>query len=87
MVDYVLRCIKGIFIGRFIYINLTEDGETFGSDPDADLTMYIENSGLSPKHAEIKYENKKYNLRDTNSESGTWLLLREDNPVPIYENL
>jgi FHA domain. len=32
--------------------------------------MYIENSGLSPKHAEIKYENKKYFLRDLNSETG-----------------
>ena len=27
MVDYILRCIKGIFRGRFIYLNLTEDGK------------------------------------------------------------
>jgi protein phosphatase 2C family protein 2/3 len=87
IVDYVLRCIKGIFVGRFIYINLTEDGESFGSDPEADLTMYIENSGLSPKHAEIKYENKKYYLKDLNSEKGTWILLREENPILIYEDL
>lgn len=71
IVDYVLRCIKGIFTGRFIHINLTEEGETFGNDPEADLTMYIENSGLSPKHAEIKYDNKKYYLRDLNSQTGT----------------
>jgi len=87
IVDYVLRCIKGIFVGRFIYINLTEEGETFGSDPDADLTMYIENSNLSLKHAEIKYESKKYYLKDLNSEKGTWILLREENPIPIYEDL
>lgn len=87
IVDYVLRCIKGIFVGRFIYINLTEDGESFGSDPDGDLTMYVENSGLSLRHAEIKYENKKYYLKDLNSEKGTWILLREENPIPIYEDL
>jgi len=71
IVDYVLRCIKGIFVGRFIFINLTEEGETFGSEAEGDLTMYIENSGLSPKHAEIKYEGKKYYLKDLNSERGT----------------
>ena len=87
IVDYVLRCTKGIFLGRFIYINLTEEGESFGSDPEAELTMYIENSNLSPKHAEIKYENKKYHLRDLNSERGTWIFLREENPIPIYEDL
>jgi hypothetical protein len=70
--DYVLRCTKGIFKGKFIYLNLTSDGETFGSDPEADLTMYIENAGLSPKHAEIKYnpKEKKYYLRDLGSDSG-----------------
>jgi len=87
IVDYVLRCIKGIFVGRFIFINLTEEGETFGSEAEGDLTMYIENSGLSPKHAEIKYEGKKYYLKDLNSERGTWILLREENPIPIYEDL
>lgn len=72
IVDYVLRCIKGIFSGKFIYINLTPEGEIFGSDPNADLTLYIENGGLSPKHAEIKYDynEKKYYLRDLDSERG-----------------
>lgn len=32
---YSLRCIKGDFKGRFLYINLTEGGELFGSaDPE-----------------------------------------------------
>lgn len=72
IVDYVFRCIKGIYSGKFIYINLTPEGEVFGSDPEADLTLYIENSGLSPKHADIKYDynEKKYYLKDLESERG-----------------
>ena len=72
IVDFVLRCIKGIFKGKFIYLNLTPEGETFGSDPNSDLTMYIENAGLSDKHAEIKYNptTKKYILKDLNSKTG-----------------
>ncbi len=68
----MLRCIKGIFKGKFIYLNLTPEGETFGSDPNSDLTMYIENAGLSDKHAEIKYNptTKKYILKDLNSKTG-----------------
>jgi hypothetical protein len=32
---YVLRCISGEFQGRFLYINITEEGEIFGSaDPE-----------------------------------------------------
>jgi len=45
--DYVLRCIEGPFAGNFIYINLTEDGELIGSDPQLDYTLFIENAGLS----------------------------------------
>jgi len=73
IVDYVFRCVKGIFSGKFIYINLTADGEVFGSDPNADLTLYVENGGLSPKHADIKYEynEKKYYLKDLDSETGS----------------
>ena len=74
--DYVLRCVKGIFGGKFIYINLTSDGEVFGSDPNADLTLYIENGGLSPKHADIKYDynEKKYYLKDLDSETGFFFI-------------
>ena len=36
--------------------------------------MYIESASLSPKHAEIKFvDNCKYQLRDCNSETGTWI--------------
>ena len=53
---FVLRCTAGEFNGRFLYINMTECGELFGSaDPDENenITMYIENAGLSPFHASI----------------------------------
>lgn len=72
IVDYTLRCIKGLFRGRFFYLNLTPEGEVFGSDPNENLTMYIENSNLSPRHAEITYlyAQKKYQLKDQNSKTG-----------------
>ena len=35
--------------------------------------MYIENSSLSPQHAEVKFDGSKYLLKDCNSESGTWV--------------
>jgi len=44
-------------VGRFLYINMTEGGELFGSaDPEQneEVTMYIENAGLSPFHASIR---------------------------------
>jgi hypothetical protein len=53
---YVLRCTEGEFRGRFLYINMTAGGELFGSaDPEENenVTMYIENAGLSPFHASI----------------------------------
>ena len=31
-VDFVARCVQGLFAGRFIYINRTAQGELFGSD-------------------------------------------------------
>ena len=84
---------KGIFGGKFIYINLTSDGEVFGSDPNADLTLYIENGGLSPKHADIKYDynEKKYYLKDLDSETGffsnkIWMKIRSENPMFIRDN-
>ena len=49
--------------------------------------MYIEKGGLSGRHAEIKFADKKYYLRDIASTTGTWIQLRPDNPIPIYENL
>lgn len=55
---YLLRCTQGEFKGRFLYINMTEGGELFGSaDPEEhqQITMYIENAGLSPFHASIEF--------------------------------
>eukprot|EP00397_Hematodinium_sp_SG-2012_P014778 GEMP01015036.1.p1 GENE.GEMP01015036.1~~GEMP01015036.1.p1 ORF type:complete len:613 (+),score=112.55 GEMP01015036.1:162-2000(+) len=78
-VDLVLKCTKGIFEGRFLFCNLTVSGEIFGSDKDnKDLTMYIENAGLSPQHAQIQFNDQtfQYFLRDLSSETGTWLKCR-----------
>lgn len=57
---YVLRCIQGEYSGRFLFINMTEGGEVFGSaDPEENqqITMYIENADLSAFHASIQYIN------------------------------
>lgn len=80
-----MKCTDGIFSGKFLYINTTEDGELFGSgDPEKiDLTMYIESAELSEKHAEIKLiDNFKYILRDCRSKSGTWTKITE---IDIYQ--
>lgn len=56
--QYLLRCTEGIFKGKFLFINITPDGEIFGSgDPEhnQDITMYIESAGLSLRHAGIVY--------------------------------
>jgi hypothetical protein len=55
---YLLRCTEGQFRGRFLFINRTADGELFGSaDPEEheQVTMYIEDAGLSPFHAQITF--------------------------------
>lgn len=73
--NYILKCTDGIFNGKFLYINTTPDGELFGSgDPvELELTMYVESANLSDCHAELKFVNDhKYQLRDCNSETGTW---------------
>lgn len=59
--QFLLRCTEGIFQGKFLYINMTPDGEVFGSgDPELneDITMYIEQAGLSLRHASILYSDK-----------------------------
>jgi pSer/pThr/pTyr-binding forkhead associated (FHA) protein len=38
------------------------------------LTLQIEGVGLSPKHAQLKYDGfKSFNVIDFGSESGTWM--------------
>lgn len=82
--NYILKCTDGIFLGKFLYINTTCDGELFGSgDPEKlDLTMYIESANLSEIHAEIKFvDNCKYLLQDCKSESGTWVRIGQPSLV------
>mmetsp|Transcript_10429 Transcript_10429/g.20099 ORF Transcript_10429/g.20099 Transcript_10429/m.20099 type:complete len:656 (+) Transcript_10429:38-2005(+) len=89
-VDYVVKCTEGLFQGRFIYVNRTPQGELFGSDRGStDVTMYIENAQLSPKHAEIRFNSQTYQyfLRDSASEDGerpgTWVRIRWNRSVEI----
>lgn len=85
-VDYVIKCTEGLFNGRFIYVNRTPQGELFGSDKgDKDITMYIENANLSPKHAEIKFNEQTYQyfLRDVASEDGTWVRIRWNRSIEV----
>ena len=67
---------------------MTPEGETFGSDPNEDLSLYVENAGFSKKHAEIKYDpsEKRYLLRDLGSETGIWIKNRNENPTFIRDN-
>lgn len=85
-VDYVVRCTEGLFAGRFIYVNRTPQGELFGSDKACkDITMYIENADLSPRHAEIKFNDQTYQyfLRDAGSDDGTWVRIRWNRSIEI----
>ena len=77
---YSLRCTDGDFKGRFLYINLTDAGELFGSaDPETneEVTMYIENAGLSPYHASIR-------VTDANGQS---LHSTQENPLQVDYSL
>ncbi|CAE7458062.1 unnamed protein product [Symbiodinium natans] len=85
-VDFVARCVQGLFAGRFIYINRTPQGELFGSDRSSNsVTMYIENAGLAPSHAEIKFNvgTCQYFLRDAGSDDGTWIRIRWNRSVEL----
>lgn len=85
-VDYVIKCTEGLFQGRFIYVNRTSQGELFGSDKGCkEITMYIENANLSPKHAEIKFNDQTYQyfLRDYGSQEGTWVRIRWNRSVEV----
>jgi serine/threonine protein phosphatase PrpC len=85
-VDYVVKCTEGLFSGRFIYVNRTPQGELFGSDKNSkDITMYIENANLSPKHTEIKFNDQTYQyfLRDFASKDGTWVRIRWNRSIEI----
>lgn len=89
LVDFVFRCIRGPYLDNFIFINLVAEGESIGRDPDENLTLCIDDSRLSPKHAKIVYNSldKKYILEDCQSTSGTWILLRSEFPCYIHDNM
>lgn len=81
-VELLLRFASGLYKGRFLYINTSvshnqPEGESFGSDPslEAGLTTYIEQAGLSLRHAEIRLqlETSSYILKDCDSLTGTWV--------------
>lgn len=91
-VELLLKCTSGLYKGRFLYINtsvrlIQPEGESFGSDlaPEAGLTTYIEQAGLSLRHAEIKFqpENSTYILKDCGSSTGTWVQLSKAEAVGV----
>lgn len=72
----MLRCIEGLYKNRFLFITTHPEGEIFGSGDVKlyGLTLQIEGVGLSPKHAQLKYDGfKSFNVIDFGTESGTWM--------------
>lgn len=74
LVDYSLRCIRGVHKSKFLYMNLTPEGELIGSDPnDPSLTVFMENSNLDSKHIQIIPKNGGYYVKDLKSSTGTYI--------------
>lgn len=88
LVDYSLRCLKGIHRGKFLYLNLTPEGEMIGGDPnDPALTLYMENSNLDNRHIQIISKNCCYYLKDLNSSTGTFTKQGNDDPILIRDGM
>ena len=88
LVDYSLKCIKGIHKSNFLYLNLTTEGELIGSDPnDPNLTVFMENSNLDGRHIQILPKNGGYFLRDLSSSTGTYLKQGNDDPILITDGM
>ncbi|CAD8151078.1 unnamed protein product [Paramecium octaurelia] len=86
--DYVLRCIKGMYRGMFIYLNLVENGETIGSDESC--TLQMEDCGLEKTHVKIKYkynEEQKKNGYHLTCFGPTLIKIRYDCPALIKNNM
>ncbi|CAD8142770.1 unnamed protein product [Paramecium pentaurelia] len=86
--DYVLRCIKGMYRGMFIYLNLVESGETIGSDDSC--TLQMEDCGLERTHVKIKYkynEEQKKNGYHLTCFGPTLIKIRYDCPALIKNNM
>ena len=68
--DYVIKCIDGIYTGRFLHINQSSKKEVFGcsEEPASGVTVCIEGAGLSDNHCEVQLKEPYiYTLRDSNS--------------------
>lgn len=88
LVDYSIRCLKGIHRGKFFYINLTAEGEIIGGDPnDTSLTLYMENSNLDNRHIQIVSLNCLYFLKDLNSSTGTYTKQGNEDPILITDGM
>lgn len=83
--DYLVKCIAGRFEGRFAHVN-RKVGELFGTAAGgAQVTMCIEDAGLSDRHAKILFdpESHHYFLVDEGSADGTWVAARWRRSVEI----
>ncbi len=88
--DYVLRCIDGPYLGKTLYINSSPNGEIIGGEPGYNqqrnqekLTLYIENSDLQKRHAQITLNHHcQYWIKDLTDRklpnAGIWI------KVPTY---
>eukprot|EP00928_Gymnodinium_smaydae_P059996 TRINITY_DN4352_c0_g1_i1.p1 TRINITY_DN4352_c0_g1~~TRINITY_DN4352_c0_g1_i1.p1 ORF type:complete len:665 (+),score=105.66 TRINITY_DN4352_c0_g1_i1:121-1995(+) len=87
LIDFVARCVRGRFEGRFFHLNRSAKGEIFGcgGDDAGDVTMRIANAGLSPRHARIHLDadSVQYFLSDLGSQDGTWVLSRWNRSVQL----
>ena len=88
IIDYSLKCPSGPHKNRFVYINLTADGEIIGEDVDSpDVTLGIKNHKLEGKHCQVYQRNGSYMLRDLNSSTGTWVKFGISDFVPIEDRM
>ena len=97
--DYALRCIEGPYAGKAFNVNTSPNGEIIGGAPGYDqkrnterLTLYIENSDLQVKHAQItlnhycQYKIKDLSDHDMNN-GGIWMKVPTiGNGIDIYSN-
>ena len=69
--DYCLKCTSGAHKNKFIFINLTPEGELIGSSEEK-ATLFIENANLKEKHTQIIHSNGSYFVKDLSGTTGTW---------------
>ena len=83
--DYVLKCISKQYKNRYVYINVSNDGDGIGNDDDN--TLCIKDVGLSSKHAHIQVRNGYYYLKDTSSFGGVWYRYASFEGISVVERL